>query len=100
MLLYLEFIGGYRYAHLDDNQFQELLLRWFQFGAFCPIFRLHGERYPPLPNNECGFSGNHNEVWLFNHSSQIIDVIKLRESLRGYVEYHLNISSQNGTPIL
>ena len=93
-------IGGYRYAGLDDNQFQELLLRWFQFGAFCPLFRLHGERHPLLPDNECGPSGGPNEVWLFNYSSQIIDIIKLRESLRGYVEYHLNISHQNGTPIL
>ncbi|CAF3710085.1 unnamed protein product [Adineta steineri] len=93
-------IGGYRHDDLDDNQFQELILRWFQFGAFCPLFRLHGERYPPLPNNECGFSGGHNEVWLFNYSRQIIDIIKLRESLRDYVEYHLNISHENGTPIL
>ena len=93
-------IGGYRYAGLDDDQFQELLVRWFQFGAFCPIFRLHGERHPSLPENQCGFSGGHNEVWLFNHSSQIIEIIKLRESLRDYVEYHLNISHQNGTPIL
>ncbi|CAF1314890.1 unnamed protein product [Rotaria sordida] len=93
-------IGGYRYADLDDNQFQELILRWFQFGAFCPLFRLHGERYPPFPNNECGFSGGHNEVWLFKYSEQIINIIRLRESLRDYIEYHLNISNQNGTPIL
>jgi alpha-D-xyloside xylohydrolase len=93
-------IGGYRHAGLNDTEFQELILRWFQFGAFCPLFRLHGERYPPLPDNECGFSGGHNEVWLFNYSRQIIDIIQLRESLRDYIEYHLNISHQNGTPIL
>ena len=93
-------IGGYRYAGLDDDQFQELILRWFQFGAFYPLFRLHGHRYPLFPDNECGPSGNHNEVWLFKYSSQIINIIQLRESLRDYVEYHLNISHQNGTPIL
>ena len=93
-------IGGYRGGNINDDQFQELLLRWFQFGAFCPIFRLHGERQPLLPDTECGYSGNHNEVYLFKYSSQIIDIINLRESLRDYVEYHLNISSQNGTPIL
>jgi alpha-D-xyloside xylohydrolase len=93
-------IGGYGGGNLTDDRFQELLLRWFQFGAFCPIFRLHGHRIPDLPRNECGFSGGNNEVWLFKYSSQIIDIIKLRESLRGYVEYHLNIASQNGTPIL
>ncbi|CAF0828369.1 unnamed protein product [Adineta ricciae] len=93
-------IGGYRGGVLGDDQFEELLVRWFQFGAFCPIFRLHGERHPSVPDNECGFGNGHNEVWLFKYSSQIIDVIKLRESLRDYVEYHLNISHQNGSPIL
>jgi alpha-D-xyloside xylohydrolase len=93
-------IGGYGGGNLTDDRFQELLLRWFQFGAFCPIFRLHGHRIPDLPRNECGFSGGNNEVWIFKYSSQIIDIIKLRESLRDYVEYHLNIASQNGTPIL
>jgi len=25
-------------------EYHELLIRWFQFGAFCPIFRIHGFR--------------------------------------------------------
>ena len=25
-------------------EYRELLIRWFQFGAFCPIFRIHGYR--------------------------------------------------------
>lgn len=25
-------------------EYHELLIRWFQFGAFCPIFRIHGYR--------------------------------------------------------
>jgi len=37
-------IGGFfrpkdQYASTD---YHELLIRWFQFGAFCPIFRIHG----------------------------------------------------------
>ncbi len=27
----------------DLDEWQELLARWFQFGAFCPLFRVHGE---------------------------------------------------------
>ena len=34
----------------DLAEWRELNLRWFQFGAFCPIFRAHGrvwrERLP------------------------------------------------------
>jgi len=28
----------------SNPEFQELIVRWFQFGAFCPLFRLHGAR--------------------------------------------------------
>jgi len=39
-------IGGFfrpsdQYA---SPEYRELLIRWFQFGAFCPIFRIHGFR--------------------------------------------------------
>jgi len=29
----------------DLDEWRELNLRWFQFGAFCPLFRIHGQ-YP------------------------------------------------------
>ncbi len=45
-------IGGFavepRYEHpneADLKEWRELMTRWFQFGAFCPIFRVHGQ-YP------------------------------------------------------
>jgi alpha-D-xyloside xylohydrolase len=47
-------IGGFcvenRYARAQEgsedlNEWQELYTRWFQFGAFCPLFRSHGQ-YP------------------------------------------------------
>jgi alpha-D-xyloside xylohydrolase len=40
-------IGGYHYkwaaADWSQPQFRELFTRWFQFGAFSPIFRIHGK---------------------------------------------------------
>lgn len=43
-------IGGFavehRYEHpgpADLEEWRELNTRWFQFGAFCPIFRVHGQ---------------------------------------------------------
>ena len=39
-------------------------MRWFQFGAFCPLFRLHGVREPgPLVGSDQ--TGAPNEVWSF-----------------------------------
>ena len=39
-------IGGFfRPAdQYTSPEYHELLIRWFQFGAFCPIFRIHGFR--------------------------------------------------------
>jgi alpha-D-xyloside xylohydrolase len=46
-------IGGYqpeaRYLHPDARnleQWRELNTRWFEFGAFCPVFRSHGQAPP------------------------------------------------------
>jgi len=39
-------IGGF-FRPMDQytsSDYHELLIRWFQFGAFCPIFRIHGFR--------------------------------------------------------
>jgi alpha-D-xyloside xylohydrolase len=45
-------IGGFavenRYANAKGevaNEWKELMTRWYQFGAFCPLFRSHGQ-YP------------------------------------------------------
>ena len=38
-------IGGFvPGADPNDPAYRELLTRWFQYGAFCPIFRVHGCR--------------------------------------------------------
>jgi alpha-D-xyloside xylohydrolase len=33
----------------DDKKFRELFVRWFQWGTFCPVMRLHGDREPQQP---------------------------------------------------
>ncbi|NML67891.1 DUF5110 domain-containing protein [Hymenobacter sp. RP-2-7] len=45
-------IGGFaverRYEHpnaTDQEEWRELQARWYQYGAFCPLFRVHGQ-YP------------------------------------------------------
>ena len=39
-------IGGFHGGNIHCDKFKEVLVRWFQFGAFCPVFRLHGFREP------------------------------------------------------
>jgi len=36
-------IGGYFYTDWSTAANNELMVRWFQYGVFCPIFRIHGQ---------------------------------------------------------
>src|SRR5258708_12695095 len=43
-------IGGFSVEHRYENangkdldEWRELMTRWYQFGSFCPIFRVHGQ---------------------------------------------------------
>lgn len=67
-------IGGFFGNDPDNPQFRELFTRWFQFGAFCPMFRVHGTDKPK-------------EVWRFDPETQktLIDVINLRYHLLPYI---------------
>jgi len=37
-------IGGFYGGDTTSEYFRELIVRWFQFGLFCPVMRLHGHR--------------------------------------------------------
>ncbi len=37
-------IGGFHQGDTESDYFRELIVRWFQFGVFCPVTRLHGTR--------------------------------------------------------
>jgi alpha-D-xyloside xylohydrolase len=89
-------IGGFRGGDPTSPYFQQLIVRWFQFGAFCPIFRLHGHR---LPNTD-DFNGAENEVWSFGEPAyQIIKkYMLLRERLRPYIMEQMSIASETGIP--
>lgn len=99
-------IGGFGGGNPDDPSFQQLIVRWFQFGAFCPIFRLHGTRGGSSvePPNECGMTNGDNEVWNLAkdpaHYAAIEAVMRLREDLRDYVRRLSLESAQTGMPIM
>lgn len=62
-------VGGFQYGNPFDPVFQELLARWFQFGVFCHVLRLHGDRVwdvqPPVNNELLEHTGADNELWSF-----------------------------------
>jgi alpha-D-xyloside xylohydrolase len=92
-------IGGFKKGDGSTPYFRELIVRWFQFGVFCPLFRLHGVREPgPLVGS--GQTGGPNEVWSFGDEaySIISEQLRLRERLRPYVMEQMATASTTGVP--
>jgi len=69
-------IGGFVSANPDDPAYRELFVRWFEFGTFCPIFRVHGTR-----------TTNQNELWSYGPEAQktLVAYDNLRYRLMPYI---------------
>ncbi len=60
-------------ASMTTPEYQELYARWFEFGAFCPVFRTHGHR-------------DHNEIWTYDKVEPILENYdRLRYRLMPYI---------------
>ena len=100
-------IGGFHGGNPDDPKFRELLVRWFEWGTFCPVMRLHGERQPlkaPI-GTEGGalcVSGADNEVWSFGEENYEIlkNYLKLREKMKPYIREQMEAAHEKGTPVM
>ncbi|MBS3734389.1 MAG: family 31 glucosidase [Phycisphaerae bacterium] len=88
-------IGGFFHGDPDAEWFRELVVRWFQYGTFCPLFRLHGDRVSHEPD-KCG----DNEVWSYGDRAYEImkGLLLLRERLRPYIMDQMRLASETGTP--
>jgi alpha-D-xyloside xylohydrolase len=92
-------IGGWRGGDPDDPGYRELFVRWFQFGAFCPLFRLHGFREPTMPFG-LDQTGGPNEVWSFGAQAYdcLTEMMFLRERLRPYIMAQMVAAHEAGMP--
>ena len=70
-------IGGYWGHNLDWSSAEnnELFTRWFQFGAFCPIFRIHGGGARELYGNQ----------WSATTKANLLKIDNLRYRLIPYI---------------
>jgi alpha-D-xyloside xylohydrolase len=92
-------IGGFHGGDPGDPAYQELFVRWFQYGAFCPLFRLHGDRNPRVPTGHT-MTGGPNEVWSYGAAAyeRIVAVLRLRERLRPYLHEQMRVAARDGVP--
>ena len=100
-------IGGFHGGNPKDPSFQELLVRWFEWGTFCPVMRLHGERQPlqaPIGDYGGGLcvSGADNEVWSFGDDNYLIlkRYLELRKHMKPYIMELMKAAHEKGTPVM
>lgn len=104
-------IGGFMCGDVNDPDFKQLLLRWFEFAVFSATLRLHGDRDPhniePLEKEkDYGggylYTGQPNEMW--SYGDECFDVMKknleLRESLKPYIISIYKEAHENGSPLI
>lgn len=92
-------IGGFHGGDPSDPDYRELIVRWFQYGVWCPLFRLHGDRLPRTPLSQA-MSGGPNEIWSYGDDAYVIlsEVLRLRERIRPYVLEQMASAAQDGLP--
>ena len=100
-------IGGFFGANINDPEFHELLVRWFEYGCFCPVMRLHGYRWPLQPQygttgGATCVSGAPNEVWSYTDQvcEILSDYLRLRERMLPYITELMEEAHEKGTPVM
>ena len=101
-------IGGFFGGDPDKEEFRQLLVRWFQWGTFCPVMRLHGDRECSdrhvyrKDGREVMFTGGNNEIWSFGEENEAIlkKYILLREAMRPYTRKLMKEAHEFGRPIM
>jgi len=69
-------IGGFVFGSPTDPAFRELFIRWFQYGTFNPVLRVHGTRNP-----------DENELWSYGPEAQktLVNFDRLRYRMLPYI---------------
>jgi alpha-D-xyloside xylohydrolase len=84
-------IGGFVSGNPTDPAYRELFIRWFQYGTFNPVLRVHGTRNP-----------NENELWSYGAEAQkiLVSYDRLRYRMLPYI-YSLawKTTSESYTPM-
>ena len=80
-------IGGYNGGNAEDPMYRETIVRWFQYGFTCPLFRQHGAR-------------DHTAIWFYGSEDEKIigDLIKLRASMKDYFTSQFDLLNETGRP--
>ena len=102
--------GGFYGGNIEDPVFRELMVRWFQWAAFMPVLRMHGDRMPdagPLvhgPDHGGGFSrsGAPNELWSYGEEAYgiLLKYLGIRRDMKEYLKKTADEAVEKGLPVM
>ena len=103
-------IGGFMTDDVNDPDFQQLLIRWYEFAVYSAVFRMHGDRgphnIPTLDDRDFGggylYTGQSNELWSYGEENYRImkKYYDIRISMHDYIKQLYDEASENGSPLI
>lgn len=103
-------IGGFMTDDVNDPDFRQLLIRWYQFAVYSAVFRMHGDRgpynIPPLDDRDWGggylHTGQPNELWSYGEDNYEImkKYYKIRIDMHDYIKKLYEEAHTSGYPLI
>ena len=103
-------IGGFMTDDVNDPDFRQLLIRWYEFAVYTAVFRMHGDRGPyniePLDTRDWGggylHTGQDNELWSYGEENYRImkKYYDIRIAMKPYIKQLFEEAHTNGSPLI
>lgn len=103
-------IGGFMTDDVNDPDFRQLLIRWYQFAVYSAVLRMHGDRgpynIPALDDRDWGggylHTGQPNELWSYGEDNYKImrHYYDIRIGMHDYIKSLYEEASANGAPLI
>lgn len=103
-------VGGFMTDDVNDPDFQQLLIRWYQFAVYSAVLRMHGDRgpynIPPLDDRDWGggylHTGQPNELWSYGEENYKImrHYYDIRVGMRDYIKKLFGEAHTDGSPLI
>ena len=103
-------IGGFMTDDVDDPDFRQLLIRWYQFAVYSAVLRMHGDRgpynIPALDERDWGggylHTGQPNELWSYGEENYRImrKYYDIRIGMHDYIRELYREAHENGSPLI
>ena len=103
-------IGGFMTDDVNDPDFRQLLIRWYQFAVYSAVLRMHGDRgpynIPPLDTRDWGggylHTGQPNELWSYGEDNYAImkKYYDIRIAMHDYIKSLYQEAHTNGSPLI